>query len=246
MLAFYADESGSFDPYDLERPWVVLLAVGFDDDHWLTIDDAFDGLKRDFFPFRRPDDIEIRSNAIRMALVRPHRRNPFSSLAPDALARFGEELYRIIDGLPFAWSAAIVHKPTVARNLGCRSTHDVFALAYTSLIALIDERCRCTERPARLFLDQQERNIEGTAHDEIARFHYRHRGRQTELHRIRIIERPYFQDSARSNHMQLADILAYNVLRQCREGRVSYPYFTRILSKRYNWTVHSPENDVPG
>jgi hypothetical protein len=246
VLAFYADESGSFDPHDLGRPWVVLLAIGFDDDDWLTIDEAFDGLKRWFFPFRPPAEVEIRSNAIRMALVRPDPRNPFSSLAPGKLARFGTELYRIIDGLPFVWNAAVVHKPTAARDFGCRSNHDVFALAYTSLIALIDERCRRVKRPARLFMDQQERSIEGSAHDEIARFNYRYRDGQMEQHRTRIIERPYFQDSTRSNHMQLADILAYNVLRHCRERKVPYPYFARILPKRYNWTVLGPENDVPG
>ena len=50
MLAFYADESGSFDPHDPGQPWVVLLAVGFDDDHWLTIHRAFTDLKVAYFP----------------------------------------------------------------------------------------------------------------------------------------------------------------------------------------------------
>jgi hypothetical protein len=245
VLAFYADESGSFDPHDLGRPWVVLLAVGFNDDHWLTIEDAFDDLKRAYFPSRRPSEIEIRSNAIRMARVYPHPKNPFSALDPSELYRFGIDLYDLIEALPFAWSAAVIHKPT-AHGSGCRTNRDVFALAYTSLVRLIDERCRRDDQLARLFVDQQERNIEGRAHEEIARFHYRYRDGQPERRRRRVIERPYFQDSARSNHMQLADLLAYNVLRNCREPSHTYPYFTRILQKRYDWMILGPENDVPG
>ena len=69
MLAFYADESGSFDLHDPGQPWVVFLAVGFDDDHWLTIHRAFSELKLAYSPYRVPGEFEIRSNDVRTALV---------------------------------------------------------------------------------------------------------------------------------------------------------------------------------
>jgi len=117
VLAFYADESGSFSVRDPAQPWVVLLAIGFDDDHWGTIERALNDLKRRHFPGCHPSAVE--------------------------------------DNRPSSPETSVT----------------------------------------------------------------------------RVVERPYFHDSSRSNHIQLADIIAYNVLRRFRNGDPNYPYFTRILPK---------------
>lgn len=51
----------------------------------------------------------------------------------------------------------------------------------------------------------------------------------------RIIEQPFFMVSKYSVHIQLADILSYNVMRHARDGGYgdgnAYAYYTRILPK---------------
>jgi hypothetical protein len=93
----------------------VLLAIGFNDDHWLRIDRGVNELKQAYFGQRHPRNIEIRSNDLRMAHVHPRPDNPFSLLDLEALRSFGNDLYALIDMLPFAWCAAVVHGPTVLK-----------------------------------------------------------------------------------------------------------------------------------
>ncbi|HEV2739369.1 MAG TPA: DUF3800 domain-containing protein [Candidatus Elarobacter sp.] len=229
MLAFYADESGSFDLHSAQ-PWVVLLAIGFDDDHWLRIDRGVNDLKQAYFGQRHPHEIEIRSNDLRMAHVRPRPGNPFSLFDLEALRSFGNDLYALIDALPFAWCASVVHGPTAMRADSLRGSYDLFALSYRTLLGQLDRWCALTGEPGRLFLDQRDPNLHGRAHRTIIAMHddCRRQGSPRQPH---VIERPYFHDSARSNHIQLADIIAYNVLRRFRNGDPRYPYYVRIRSK---------------
>jgi hypothetical protein len=229
VLSFYADESGSFDLHNAQ-PWAVLLAIGFDDDHWLRIDRAMNDLKHAYFGPRHPNEIEIRSNDLRMAHVRPHPKNPFSRFDVVALRSFGNDLYALIDALPFAWCASVVHGPTVMRAIDLRGSYDLFTLSYRILLGQLDRWCAFVDEPGRLFLDQRDPNLHGRAHRTIVAMHdgWRLHGSPPQPH---VIERPYFHDSVRSNHIQLADIIAYNVLRRFRNDDPRYPYYVRIRSK---------------
>ena len=229
MLAFYADESGSFDLHSAE-PWIVLLAIGFDDDHWLRIDGAVNDLKQAYFGIRHPHEIEIRSNDLRMAHVRPRPGNPFSRFDRGALRSFGHDLYALIEALPFAWCASVVHGPTAMKAESIHGSYDLFALSYRTLLRQLDRWCASAGEPGRLFLDQRDPNLHGRAHRTIIAMHdeCRERASPRQPH---VIERPYFHDSARSSHIQLADIIAYNVLRRFRNGDPHYPYYARIRSK---------------
>ena len=229
MLAFYADESGSFDLHSAQ-PWVVLLAVGFNDDDWLQIDCGMNDLKKAYFGRKRWREIEVRSNDLRMAHVHPRPDNPFSALDMDALRSFGHDLYGLIDTLPFAWCASVVHGPTITDAAFLRGSYDLFALSYRTLLQLLDQWCAVSDDPGRLFLDQRDPNLYGRAHRTIVAMHEGLRRRDSRGV-PRVIGRPYFHDSARSNHIQLADIIAYNVLRRFRNGDPRYPYYVRIHAK---------------
>jgi hypothetical protein len=229
VLAFYVDESGSFDLFNASQFWVVLLGIGFDDDHWLTIDNAVTDLKRRYFPHHPPHEVEIRSNDIRMAHVHPHDKNPFSRLSSEALRAFGSDLFETIDALPFSWAACAIHKPAVASSLGLSGVRDVYALAYVTLVDRLNRWCALDRKPGRLFIDQRDRDLHGKA-ENIA-LHGRHRDKSMPTNGPRVVERPYFHESARSNHIQLADIIAYNVQRRFRGNDSSYPHFVRILPK---------------
>ena len=231
MLAFYADESGTFSVRAGDQPWVVLLAIGFDDDHWATIDDALNDLKRQYFPERSPRDVEIKSHGLRMAHVRPRAENAFSSLSRDALRRFGEDLYSVIERLPFAWCASVLHKPSVVHRMPGAAGGDLFIRAYLDLLPSLDLWCRCAGKAGRLFVDQREARLHGSIHAGIVREHEGLR-EAAPARGSHVVERPYFHDSARSNHIQLADVIAYNVLRRVRDGDARYPYYRRIAAKR--------------
>jgi hypothetical protein len=231
VLAFYADESGTFSLRPAGQPWVVLLAVGLNDDHWMTIEEAMNGLKRRYFPDRAPREIEIRSHHLRMAHAYPRSENPFSRLSGETLRRFGEELYALIDVLPFEWRAAVMHKPSIAARLAIRPGAQLFTIAYLDLLRSLDRWCRSAGQPGRLFIDQRDAQLHGGVHDAIVRAHdlVRISDRPAFEH---VIERPYFHDSAASNHIQLADVVAYNVLRRFRDDRPDYPYYRRIIAKQ--------------
>jgi hypothetical protein len=72
-----------------------------------------------------------------------------------------------------------------------------------------------------------------TRHDEIIKQHRALLQGGTPFQPVdRIIEQPFFMESDTSAHVQLADILAYNVLRQVRDGFATpYPFYQWILPK---------------
>jgi hypothetical protein len=82
-------------------------------------------------------------------------------------------------------------------------------------------------------MDQQHQGLVNARHDEIIKQHRTLLRAGTPFQPIdRIIEQPFFMESETSVHVQLADVLAYNVLRQVRDGfGTPYPYYTRILRK---------------
>lgn len=175
--------------------------------------------------------VEIRSNDLRTAHVASRIANPFSSLQPSTLRLFGEELYATIDALPFQWSAAVIHKPTAVRQRLLQSSHDLFALSYAMLLERLDRWCAATRTPARLFVDQRDGTLFGRTHRRIVDLHDRYRMNRGTFDVPRVVERPYFHDSSRSNHIQLADVIAYNVLRRFRDDDPHYSYFERIAPK---------------
>lgn len=238
MLAFYVDESGVFDVTGAAQPWVVMLAVGFDDRHWSVIEQAMKALKQSYFPAHDPARIEIRSNDVRTAHVHPRPANPFSSLDSATLRSFGADLYAVIDGLPVSWCAAAVHLPTAARILASRNGPVLYANSYRMLLGLLDRWCACANDTGRLFLDQRDAHLHGRVHRAIAVVHDDCR-RAAPPGTACIVERPYFHDSARSNHIQIADVLAYNVMRRFRDADPHYPYFARIYSKLHRFGDNS-------
>ena len=85
----------------------------------------------------------------------------------------------------------------------------------------------------RLFLDQQHQGLVNTRHDDIIKQHRALLQVGTPFQAVdRVIEQPFFMESDSSAHIQLADVLAYNALRQVRDGFATpYPFYHRILPK---------------
>ena len=232
VFSFYADESGTFDLFDRNQPWVVFLAVGFNDDHWVQIDSGVRSLKLRFFPSWDVDAIEIHSADLRRANREQYPPNPFSTLPEETRARFGAELYALIRGLPVQWCASAIRKETAINRFGLRDSDELFKMAYMLLVERLHGWCAQENNVGRLFIDQQEHNLLGAVHALIEREHYDLRQRGSGWQDVsRIIERPYFHDSKRSSHTQLADILAYNVYKGLRYGNPPDDYYRWTMAK---------------
>jgi len=231
VFSFYADESGSADIFNDEQPWFVLLAIGLNDDNWEQIDDSVNGLKRAYFPgFWK--QVEIHSNDIRRASRQKFPPNPFSSLTPEKREQFGIDLYNLIDALPFQFCAAAVNKRAAINQKGFSSTSELFQFTYTLLVERLHGWCEREKNIGRLFVDQQEHNLLGAKHGAIETDHYALQQSGSGWQNTTcIIERPYFHDSKRSNHTQLADILAYNVYRRYVHDDPQYLYFQKTMKK---------------
>jgi hypothetical protein len=241
MFSFYADESGNPDIHD-PREWYVLLAIGLDDSNWKDIDDQVLALKKRFFSGWQPHAVEIHSNTIRRARLEAYPPNPFSLLSEAQLKEFTDILYEIIMFAPFEWCAAAVNKPGVVRKHGFTKAAEVFKMAYMLLVERLHGWCQQKKTQGRLFVDQQESNLIGAVHDLIEKDHFSFQDFGTGFLKCsNIIERPYFIDSCRSNHMQLADILAYNVYRRFDANEPGYSYFRKTMAK-----VRGNQNPVTG
>jgi hypothetical protein len=109
----------------------------------------------------------------------------------------------------------------------------VFFKLYTYLLERLHGWAEREGTHGRLFLDQQHQGLVNTRHDEIVAQHRALLREGTRLQAVdRIIEQPFFMESDSSVHIQLADVLAYNVLRQVRDGfDKPYSFYTRILPK---------------
>jgi hypothetical protein len=232
MLAFYADESGTAKLHT-QSPWYVFLAVGFDDKDWKRIEDSVVALKHRYFPGWKPHLVEIHSNDIRRARLQSYPPNPFSTLSAETLKAFTDDLYDLINRAPIEWCATVVNKPEAIRRYGIASAPELFQLAYLRLMERLHGWCKAKSTQGRLFVDQQELNLLGGAfHELVEEGHFRLQERGTGWQRTdNIIERPYFIDSCRSHHMQLADVLAYNVYRRFQYDDPAYPFFVRTIQK---------------
>jgi hypothetical protein len=233
VLSFYADESGSMGRG--QGDLVALLAIGFHDDNWTLLKDSTNSLKRRYFPNWNLDDIEIKSVYLRRSSQTDQTwpPNAFATLDARQMARFGHELYELIDAAPFEWAAAACSKTHLRNHYGITKPRDVFFRMYTRLLERLHGWADCENTYGRLFLDQQHQGLVNTRHDEIIAQHRTLLQQGTPLQSVdRIIEQPFFMESDSSVHIQLADVLAYNVLRQVRDGfERPYRFYQRILPK---------------
>lgn len=232
MFSFYADESGTAKIHTTSD-WFVFLAVGLNDDNWSAMEDAVNALKRKYFPGWAMHKVEIHSNDIRRAKIQSYPPNPFATLDEATLKSFTDDLYAVIDNAPLRWCAAAINKPDAIRKHGIASASELFKLAYVLLVERLHGWCEQSNTTGRLFIDQQETNLLGGAYHDIMEVdHFKLQERGTGwLVPDRIIERPYFIDSCRSNHMQLADILAHNVYHRLAYNDQTYSFFQKTMRK---------------
>lgn len=233
MFSFYADESGSMGRG--QGDWVVLLAIGFHDDNWKPIKDSIDALKRTYFPNWNLDTIELKSVYLRR-WSQPDQSwppNAFTTLTDAQVGRLGRDLYDLIDVARFEWSAVAFSKAHLLHRYGIAKPRDVFFRMYMYLMERLHGWARRERCYGRLFLDQQHQGLVNTRHDEIIAQHRALLQAGTPFQAIdRIVEQPFFMESDSSVHVQLADVLAYNALRQVRDGFAKpYPFYQRILPK---------------
>ena len=215
--------------------WVALLAIGFHDDNWKPLGDSIDALKRRYFQNWNLNQVEIKSVYLRR-WNQPDQTwppNAFTTLDAEQMERFGRELYELIDAAPFEWSAVAYSKTYLLGHYGIAKPRDVFFRLYMYLLERLHDWASLEGTYGRLFLDQQHQGLVNTRHDEIIAQHRTLLQEGTPRQAVdRIIEQPFFMESDNSVHVQLADVLAYNVVRQARDGFENpYPFYQRILPK---------------
>lgn len=233
MYTFYADESGSAGKGQGDQ--VVLLALGFEDDRWKQIKDALDNLKRSYFPAWNLDDVELKSVYLRRWNL-PDQKwppNAFTTLNQAQVTAFGNDLFDVIDTLPIEWAAVAFSKQYLLKNYGISAPRDIFFRLYMYLLERLHGWCKVDRTLGRVFMDQQHQQLVNATHDEIIKRHRLLLAAGTGWQSVEcVIEQPFFMESKYSVHIQLADILAYNALRQVRDGFANpYQYYQRMLPK---------------
>ena len=244
MYLFYVEESGEREYNPRSSDPFVTLALGIAEADWHKLNADINGIKQTHFGTR---DVKVKSNYLR----RPKERQTFYKgpygVTDATLTSFTEALYACLDSAPVHLLAVVIDKQQMWQG------DNAFLSATTpAYIALVEQ--------IQLFLKLHGDSAYGLIiHDLIAEspsLTNTHQQEIVKLHEQMIFNRstPYkpvpnliegchFIPDDQINFLQMADFVAYNVLRQFRkyssewDANVSvtnwekYEYFARILPK---------------
>ncbi|MBW7929610.1 MAG: DUF3800 domain-containing protein, partial [Fimbriimonadaceae bacterium] len=246
--AFYLDDSGTKDyspsGYPGSGPTRYFVFAGL-----LATQDASSQLSQRLRDLKRtisPRPIEIKSNWLRMPNERTHRYlNPLG-LTEAGLRQFVDNVYDLVLQAEIELLACVVDKQHMIERYGEGRAYYPPAVAYEALVQRVQNALVGKGRCQVFIDDMTGKNPKGNehkanliAHHTRLRKHGSRMGGRTIT--IDVLGDLRFQSSARSELIQVADLVAYNVYRQFIEHgedweRVApelptYSYFERLAPK---------------
>ncbi len=198
MRLFYIDESGT-GLKDNKTPYFLLSAFGIPASEWQAVDEQIAALKRRLFSWAKPEDFEIKGRDLKQA------QNFFKRQAWPTRINAFHEIAQVIADLPCQVFAVQVAKRNLPESIA--SNDQMYRLAFSRLLEVIDDELRGLGEPGMLMVDSQS-DQHSSVQDRRLVDSYRDwvlsRQGQTNL-----IELPWFGFSAFYAGLQLADFTAY-------------------------------------
>ena len=238
----YLDDSGEKEYGPKTSRYFVYAAAILHDSAVRPIDAEIDQLK--IATFGRAD-VEIKSNWVRRPDERRRRYlKPFGITEQDLDALL-EKLYAIMTRDELSYAACAIDKVQMEERYGDRKWHPS-ATAYQFLLQRLQMHCADAGTVCHVTVDDMTGSTQAkNAWRDLLQEQHRRRMRDgcnlTRLQFTNIGDRLRFGASHRFNLLQIADLVAYNVMRQFRshgvewdaggKGLQIYPPLERILSR---------------
>jgi hypothetical protein len=185
-------------------------------------------------------ELELKSNWLRM----PHERKKRyleEGIDDRTLTDLVDEVYRAVDDADVMLIAAVVDKVQMVEEYGTRAYYPP-AVAYEALMQRVQNEVVSADACLVVVDDMTGKNPKGNEHKRnLIRHHEllrKHGSRLRRGMRLDALGQLKFMSSARSNMLQVADLVAYNVYRQFVEfgedwekpsaALPTYGYFARL------------------
>lgn len=199
MLLFYIDESGT-GLEDRRTPFFVLSAFSIPASVCRLLDQKVVDLKRQFFPWAKPEDFEIKGRDIR-------RGDQFyKNLAWPVRVQLITDIAALIAQLPCRIFVTRVDKRDLSEYVA--SEADLYRLAFWRLLNELELALTETDLPGLLMMDMRS-DLHSSVQDRRLLDAYREweSARREPSH---FAELPWFGFSAFYAGLQLADFVAYS------------------------------------
>jgi hypothetical protein len=224
MYLMYVDESGHKNPNDKEI-WYVLAGVIVSEVDWNPVNHNVDHLKAELFPGGNVEKIELHTHMIW------NKKGLFSKFSDERIKEILTRIYQLIQNLPVTVISVAINKRELVLNYADR---DPLTDAWTFLaerfhkfltkkydesgaisygLLVIDEKTKPDDRDVRQLL--RSLRLYGTGYQSIEN----------------VIEDPVFSPSHLKNIIQLADAIAFCMLRYVKHDNNFNPYFDIIKDK---------------
>jgi hypothetical protein len=131
MNFIYVDESGNTG-YDPVQRFFVLAALVARAEDCMRAQDQFVDLKRKFFPFVLPEEIEVKGRFLLQG------KGFFRNVRQEVRGALLNEIYDLLRQLPFWLFATVVDKAHPALQRLNLLPDDVYRIAYKNLLARVD------------------------------------------------------------------------------------------------------------
>ena len=238
---FYLDESGQREIGSGD--YFALSAVGVPLEQWHALDRQITDLKWSFFD---DPDVEMKSSWFRIPREREAHYLSRYNVTDNDLTEFMDAIYDALLAHDVLIMAVVVDKRRFADR--CRAGETPLSVAYTVLFERIERCLQKIDAYGLMIFDKiVDAEVKRVSYEKLlADQHKKHRDEGTEfVHVTRIVENLLFIRSSDNNGVQLADLCAYNVMRQFRDyGRSyhdrkgfltgeRYEYFARIEPKLF-------------
>ncbi len=226
MHALYVDDTGTKEAGDLSSDLFAYSGILFNCDNSGAIRTLVSTLKKKYF---RTDSVELKSRWFRMPDLRRERYLIPYSLSEQSFEKFSSELFQLIIKIPMHCLTAVVSK-TKMKQTYKKIVFDASPVAYELLLQRVANYLTqySISQLRIVFDDMSGKNPNGSEWKTLLlKQHRQLKCGKSPLYRTwtsrpgmdysRIPEDIEFDDSAVNTFLQLADLCAYNTMRQARD-----------------------------
>lgn len=228
MYAMFIDDTGTKEKEDTGADLFSYSGIIFDWSNSEQIQAKVGKIKRSYF---NTDKIELKSRWFRMPDLRVKKYLSPYGLREDAFKQFTNELFKVIANLPIHCLGSVVSKERMKQKYR-KIVFDPSPVAYELLLQRVANYMTQYGVPQLgiVFDDMSGKNPKGSEWKQLlVRQHQQLKAGKSPLYRTwtsrpgmdysRIPDSIAFDDSGTNSFLQLADLCAYNVMRQARDHR---------------------------
>jgi hypothetical protein len=244
VFNFYIDDTGTKEMSDIKNVFFAYIGLILNSKYENTIVDCINEIKYKYFS---SSEVELKSNWLRIPSERFKRYIKPYGITERQLFSFTVDLFKEIVKLPIHCIGSVIDEDRLARKYK-KVVFDPSPLCYELLLQRVaNYATQYSIDLVNIFFDDMSgknltgsewKNLLNKQHSKLKKGYsplYRNWINRSKMNYARICKEIKFIDSRASTLIQLADLCAYNVMRQSRERWCCFdypPYY-----KGYSWIL---------